>query len=74
MLDMFIPAESQKLLVFGMCFAGDFAVSEHFVNAPNTAVASDTVRRTLGSTKSDSMNSVMTPTFMPLRSPPNAWR
>jgi hypothetical protein len=44
MLDEFIPQESKKLLVLGQCFAGNFATSEHFANAPNISVASATSR------------------------------
>jgi hypothetical protein len=43
MIDRFIPAESQKLLVLTECYAGNISRSPSFANAPNTCILSATV-------------------------------
>ncbi len=48
MIDRFIPAESQKLLVLTECFAGNIAKSPSFQNAPNTCILSATVQNQTG--------------------------
>lgn len=48
MIDRFIPAETEKLLVLTECFGGNIIYSPSFADAPNTCIISATVPNQTG--------------------------